>query len=57
MYVSSKVLGLVIPGCVQERRKFPCGNSLFWVQTLKSIFGIETVLVDTFTVFLKHGLT
>ena len=34
MSISSKALCLVILGCVKERRKFPCGNSLFWFQTL-----------------------
>ena len=51
MSVSLKGLCLVILVWVKEGSKFPCGNLIFWVQTLMSRFGITTVFIDTVTLF------
>ena len=39
-------------GCFKERSKLHFGDSLLQLQTLTSIFGIETVLIGTVTIFL-----
>ena len=49
-----KILCLLISDFVRERRKLPCGNSIFRVQTIMPIFEIETVFSDTVTYFVLH---